>query len=431
MPDSLESIEIRSQEVQEILTKTPNGIIRWGNMVFLLLTLLIFVLTYFIKYPDIIVSEAVITTKIPPQKEYAKITGKMDTILIQDKQHVNKNSLLGVIENTAEYEDVIFLKSIVDTLKVNKHEFVFPLDMIPILFLGEIENSYAAFENNYIKYILNKNLHPFENEIKINEISVVESKRRLKTLHSQSILIKKELHFKKVDLERYRGLFEKGMISEKEFESRQLEYIQAEKSYHNMNASMSQLREAVATTKKVYKDVQITQVREEMMLLKNVIQSFNLLKKAIGDWQNKYAFVSNIDGTVSLFDYWSENQSVNQGDLVFTIIPSQNSSYVVKLKMPSINSGKLKTGQVVNIKLENYPDYEFGVLKGKVSSISDIANKEGYYNVDVSLPQKLITSYGKEIEFKHEMKASAEVITDDLRLIERFLHQFNRLIARN
>ena len=86
--------------------------------------------------------------------------------------------------------------------------------------------------------------------------------------------------------------------------------------------------------------------------------------------------------------------------------------------------------QKKNLKLQNYPDYEFGVLKGKVSLISEISNKEGFYTIDVSLPKKLITSHKKEIEFKQEMRATAEIITEDLRLIQRFFYQFNKVLKR-
>jgi len=71
----LKNIELRSEEVLEILTKVPHWMIRWGNVLFLVLILLLLFLSWFIKYPDIILSEAIITTQIPPQKEYAKTTG--------------------------------------------------------------------------------------------------------------------------------------------------------------------------------------------------------------------------------------------------------------------------------------------------------------------------------------------------------------------
>ena len=55
---------------------------------------------------------------------------------------------------------------------------------------------------------------------------------------------------------------------------------------------------------------------------------------------------------------------------------------------------------------------------------------KGLYFVDVELPQKLITSYNKEIDFKQEMQGSAEIITEDLRLIERFFYQFREVLKR-
>ena len=82
----------------------------------------------------------------------------------------------------------------------------------------------------------------------------------------------------------------------------------------------------------------------------------------------------------------------------------------------------------MNIKLENYSETEFGMLKGKVSHISLTPDIEGSYYIDVSLPQRLITSYKKEIVFKQEMSGTAEIITEDLRLIERFFYQFKSLM---
>ena len=59
-----------------------------------------------------------------------------------------------------------------------------------------------------------------------------------------------------------------------------------------------------------------------------------------------------------------------------------------------------------------------------------IPTKDGVYLIDVKLPEKLITSYNKEIVFKHEMRGTAEIITEDLSLIERFFHQFKEVFNR-
>ena len=287
MPENnhLDNIELRSEEVQQILTKVPNWMIRRGNTLFLFIIVLLLILSWIVKYPDIISSEAIITTIVPPQKEFAKVTGKIDTIFVEDTEKVNINEPLAILENTANFKDVFFLKSIIDTIKVKKNSFIFPIDKLPILFLGDIDTNYALFENNYIQYILNKELDPFSNEAIANKITTSELNRRLSNLQSQKILNKRELEFKQKDLKRSKSLFDKGVISLKEYETKQLEYLQAERNYKNMTSSISQLKESISNSKKTSKNTDISRIREEMTLLKNVIQSFNQLKKSIKDWK--------------------------------------------------------------------------------------------------------------------------------------------------
>tara|TARA_B110000908_G_scaffold171799_1_gene235952 strand:+ start:1475 stop:2785 length:1311 start_codon:yes stop_codon:yes gene_type:complete len=430
MSEHLEKIELRSEEVQEILNKVPHWMIRWGNLLLLLLIVLLFIISWFVKYPDIISSEAIITTEIPPQKEFAKVTGKIDTIFVKDNHKVIKNQSLAIIENTANLNDVFYLKSVIDTIKYTKQLFYYPIDKMPILFLGEIENEYSLFENNYIQYILNKELQPYSNDLKASKFSSFEQKRRLINLQNQKELNKKELLFKKKDLERNKSLFEKGVIAEKDYENKQLEYLQAERNYKNMLSSISSLRERISNNNKTIKGTEISKIINGISLLKKVIQSFNQLKKSIKNWEIKYVLSSKINGKISYLNYWNKNQTVNQGDLVFTIIPSENSAFIAKLKTPAQNIGKVKIGQIANIKLTNFPDYEFGVLKGKVEKISEITDKEGFYTIDVSLPTNLITSYKKKIDFKQEMRGTADIITEDLRLMERFFYQFRNILKR-
>lgn len=430
MPEVLEDIELRSEEVQEILTRVPRWMIRWGSTLFLALIIMVLAITWFVKYPDIIGSEAMLTTEIPPQKEFAQITAKIDSIFVEESQHVSENSILAVLDNTANTQDVFYLKSILDTISIKNRTIEFPLDELPILFLGDIDIAYANFENSYAAYILNRDLQPFSNDALANKISISESKGRLESLRAQYALSESELEFKKNELKRSKSLFDKGVISKQEYENKQLEILTAERNLKSMGVSISNMREAISNARKTATGTEITRTREEIQLLKSTFQAFNQLKKAIRDWENTYVLKSEIEGTVSFLGYWNKNQTVNAGDQIFTIIPSQNSNYIAKLKTPSQNSGKIKLGQEVNVKLQNFPETEFGVLKGKVTYISLTPDKEGFYLVDVALPEELITSYNKEIVFKQEMAGTAEIITEDLRLLERFFYQFKDILSR-
>ena len=423
MSKKLEEIELRSEQVQDILSYVPHWMIRYGNLLFLGLIILFFSLSWLIKYPDVIIAEALLTTKIPPEKLLSQTTGKFETILISDNSIIAKNSPIAILENTSNFKDVYKLKSIIDTIKVNTKSFYFPVNELPVLFLGDIDTQYALFENNYIQYTLNKSLQPFSNDAIANRNSISELHRRLKSSKEQLELNRSQLTLKQKDLNRYKTLFEKGTIARLEYESKQVEFLQAEQNLKSFESSISQIRESISNANNTSKGTEINKTKEEMMLLKSVIQSFRQLKKAIRVWETNYVLKSNIDGRVAFSNYWSVNQTVNQGDLLFTIIPSESSSFIAKLKTPAANSGKLKVGQNVNIKLENYPTSEFGTLQAKVNRISPIPDSEGFYLILAELPSNLITSYKKPIEFKQEMRGSAEIITEKLRLTERFFYQ--------
>ncbi|GEM_PF-3355259 len=71
---------------------------------------------------------------------------------------------------------------------------------------------------------------------------------------------------------------------------------------------------------------------------------------------------------------------------------------------------------------------EYGIVEGKVQNISLSPDEKGNYYVDVILPRGLKTSYNKNLSFDKELKGNAEIVTEDLRLIEHFFYQIRRLL---
>jgi multidrug resistance efflux pump len=421
--------QIRSEEVQDILTRVPHWMIVWGNSVVLVLLSLFLMLSYFIKYPDVIVAESKVTSVRPPQKELAQLTGKIDTILVTDNQKVQAGTILAMMQNSARLNDVLFLKHILDTLTVEQNNFTFPVDKIPLLSLGEISSSFALFETDFINYKLNNTLAPYSNKISANRLTVAEIQMRIKNLDNQKQLDAKSLEFSKNEFHRNKTLYDKGVISLQEFETKEMAYLTSERNFKNLDISLSQLKQALGDAYRNSKETQINNDIENIRLYKNAGQSLNQLKEAIKNWESTYLLTAEIDGNVSFMGVWNAHQSVNSGDLIFSIIPKETGNYIAKVKAPIQNSGKIKLGQKVNIKLFNYPDSEYGALSGTVASMSAIPNTAGFYLIDVSLQEKLITSYNIEIPFKTELSGTAEIITEDLRLIERFFYQLRGIFS--
>ncbi|MDR6968202.1 multidrug resistance efflux pump [Flavobacterium arsenatis] len=427
MPEN-KQIELRSEEVQEILTRVPSWMIRWGNVVILLLLILVLMITWFIKYPDIITTQIIITTQTPPEKLVARTSGRIEAILVVDRQSIARNTPLAVIENSANFKDIFLLKSIVDTLNLNKNTF--PFELLQSTQLGEVESTFAVFQKEYVADELNTKLQPYKVEGTAQSYEYLQLKERLTLLESQKSITQNELVLQKNDLDRHEKLYGKGIIATQEIEKQRLVYLQAEKNYKSLLSSVSQMKSSLNDLSRNTKTTKINETKENVILERNVIQSYYELKKAIRNWELNYVLRSSIEGKVTFLQIWTPSQNVAAGDDVFAIIPSESKNYIGKVKAPAQNSGKIKTGQDVNIRLANFPDREFGMLKGTIRTISLTPDKEGNLLIDISLPKGLETSYKKQITFQQEMSGTADIVTEDLRLIERLLYQFRDVFRR-
>ena len=133
-----------------------------------------------------------------------------------------------------------------------------------------------------------------------------------------------------------------------------------------------------------------------------------------------------IAGKVSMSKVWSTQQFVQQGMEVFTLVPKGGvGDIIVKAIMPPKGLGKIKIGMPANLKLDGYPQVEYGILKAELQHISllpeSIANNQISYQITLTLKNGLMTSYNKEIPFRQEMPGMAEIITEEKRIIHRVL----------
>ncbi len=104
------------------------------------------------------------------------------------------------------------------------------------------------------------------------------------------------------------------------------------------------------------------------------------------------------------------------------IVPPQTDKIIGRLLLPIAGSGKVKPGQRVILKLDSYPYYEFGTLRGLVVSKS-LVPKDNQYAILVSLPDGLKTSYHRDIPFEQQMQGTAEIVTEDKQFLQRIYEQ--------
>lgn len=419
-----DNLELRSEEVQEILSNPPIWIVRWGITLIFMFTCIILTLSFMIKYPDFVTAKVLVTTKLPTEKVISRYSGQLDKIFVKDRDTVEIRQKLAVIKNTANFSDVYTLKQITDTLHFSLKNFKFPFNKTKYLILGDVSSAYLSFEKSYIDYFLLKDLDPYTNQLGGNKVSLQELKNRLRSQKIQKKLLEQEYKLKQTDLERDKHLLEKGVISQRDYELKQLDFIQMQKSISAMAISISQMTEAISSANQTLKSTRINEQEDNTRFLKNLVQSYDMLKEAIRNWEYNYVLTSSINGIISFQDYWGVNQFVSSGSIVFSILPTDTSILVGKLLIPAQNAGKVSIGQKALIKLDNYPYQQFGMLVGEVTNFSISPNADSNYTVYVSLPNGTKTSYNKTFVFTQELLGNAEIITEDLSVAERLFYKF-------
>lgn len=422
--DHSNELNLRSEEVQEILTNPPAWIVRWGITLIFMFTVIILVLSFIISYPDFVTARVIVTTERPTEHIVARYSGALEEIYIKHGSSVVPGQKLAVLRNTAKVQDVYRLKQILDTIRPNIGELVFPIDSTSHLVLGDVEAAYINFEKSYVDYQLLMDLAPYTHQLFNNQESLEEIKQRLKNQIDQKRVLEQEYRLQKLDLGRHQKLYGKGVISQQEFESKQLEFLQIEKNVSAMAISISQMREAIATAGQALRSTKINKQEDDTRFLANLSQAYNALKKAILDWEHTYVLSSSIHGVVSFQEFWGTNQFINSGEVVFSILPEDTSNLVGKLTIPSQNAGKVTIGQKVMVKLDNFPYQQYGMMIGKVKSISISPNKEENYFVYISLPEGTTTSYNRELPFVQELLGNADIITEELSVAERIFYKF-------
>ncbi|SFM84620.1 Multidrug resistance efflux pump [Algoriella xinjiangensis] len=425
MPD-LENEKLRSDNVQEILSNPPSWIIRWGISIVFLVLLLVLTLSYIIKYPDFISARIEITSQNPPEKIETRISGKIEQVYVNNQDLVHKDQIIASIQSTANVKDVLSLKQYLENIVLDE-AFVLDRNKLSKYKLGEIQSSYTAFEKAYLDYSILRNLQPYSVDKMSNNKAIDELNAQIKTYELQRNVEVAKYKLEEKSFMRTKQLFDDGVISQNELETKRIQYLQAEQSLKALDITLSQLKQSKNSSYYTGQSVNIDEQKDKINLKSTMDQSYYQLIKEIMDLEQLYFIKSSIDGKVSFQKYWGNNQFIKYGEVICTIFPSGEKKLLGKLIVPATNTGKIKPGQKVLIKLDNYLYQQFGIIYGKVRNISLSPDSEGNYYIEVELPNRLITSYKKEIPFDKELQGSAEIVTEDLRLIERFFYQFREV----
>jgi multidrug resistance efflux pump len=431
MQEEINKIEIRSEEVQEILAYMPRWIVKSGLGLIFALILLLFIGSWYFKYPDIISSPISVTTENPPASLIARTSGKISLLLVSDKLLVIKGQILAIIENTANYGQVLELRQKLDSLQTFFFQYDTSLlqNFNPAYQLGNIQTSYSSFLKSYYEYLNFIDLDYHQLKIEAINKQLQQTKYQVSSIRKQSGLLKEDLNLAVHQFSRDSGLYAKNVIPASEFEKAQREYLQKKYSWESSLTSVVNSDIQILQLEQSILDMKLQKQEQQNQLRLQLKSAYDILKSEIDAWSLNFLFQSPISGKVSFSKIWSQNQNITVGETAFTIVPETQGQIIGKLQLPLVGSGKVKTGQLVNIKFNSFPYMEYGTVQGRIKSIAMVPEQE-FYLVSVELPQELISNYGKKLPFSQQMNGTADIITENISVLGRLFNPLRSVFKK-
>lgn len=422
-------LELHSEPVRDILGRPPGWLVRSGIGIITAAVVVILIGCRFIKYPEILQATITINAHNLPAQVKARSSGRIDTVFVEDGMHVDEGSPLALIENAANYGDVVLLKK---QLATTKRDSVWPIDQD--LRLGSIQESYLSFvqaANDYL-FFLEKDyasvlIASKKEQIKVMEENLRNQKERLRISNEQLAIA----------YDRFRidsTLYMEKAIAKVTFQESKKTYMQQQMSHQSLLSEAENLKLSLLQTKQTVTELEQGQAEQKHGYYMRLCVARDQMEAQITQWEKNYLLVSPTNGVVAITKYWQKNQNITAGETMMTVVPDGASAYFGKLYLSQRGAGKVKEGQKVDIKLDDYPYMEFGFIQVTLSSISMLPyndeTKGNVYVLEVSLPDSLVTQYGTYIPYRPEMTGVAEVITDDLSVLDRLLNPIRTVLKR-
>ncbi len=419
-------IEIRSDSVNEILGRPPKWIIRWGVTVLFSVMVILLAGSALFSYPDIISAPVMITSGKLPVQMISRSSGRIK-LFVKESDSVREKEVLAYIENPVTFDAYLSLK---ETLDNN----ISAIYNIRNLSLGSLQDYYQNLLTSVREYNEFRQMDYHNKKILQMERQLKSQSRNIKFLETQAVLSNEQLKIASKMFERDSLLFTRSAISSLELERSKSTYLSVVQQYESALFACNSAQITLSQTKQNINDTRKEKSDLERKYGQSINSALEVLKAKIAEWELQYLLVSPVDGKVSLTQYWQNNQNINNGEMLMTIIPAGASFVIGKIYLPLAGAGKVERGQRVNIKLDNYPYMEFGLLQTSVASISAspiTQNNQKQLVVTLDFKERLITNYTIEIPVNEEMTGTAEIITKDLSAFERIANPVKYLLKKN
>ena len=418
-----------SNEVQEIISYRPHWIIRRGNVFFFCTLVLLCAFAWVIHYPDIIKGSMKLAAINAPKLLVARSEGKLEKLLATNEQQVVKGQTLAFLQSTADHDQVLAFQRWINQIEpyiISNRLEILLVDTLPVFDqLGELESDYPEFQSTLKEtlQILNNGYYQRKKNALLKDMAYLSSIKD--NTEQQQQLLKQDVDLQQLELNANETLAKEKIIAPLELNQIKSKVIGKQQSLQQVEARLIDNDVEQHDKQKEILDVQKLIIDQQQKFRSQLFS----IKSKVEAWVQRYVVTAPVSGKVLFASFLQENQLLTTGEELF-YVQAPEARYYGQLTVSQAGLGKIKPGQRVLVRVRSFPSNEFGYIAGVVTYISSIPTTNDSFLIKVDLPKGLQTNYNKTIFFRNNLIADAEVITDNRRLVERFLGQLKDVTRR-
>lgn len=417
-----------SEEAQEILGRIPSWTIRWGITVIFGIFAGIILGCCFIRYPERVNGTVTITTGISPVDVVAKSGGTVELISVSNGDSVREGDILGVIHTGADYRDILSVDTCLSDFAGHPlEEAVFDARLYRKYLMGDLQEDWSSFVAFCRKYRNYRTRNVIQKKMALIEERISKQKEYYLQMQSHISAMMENLRYEEKTFRRDSSLYRKNVVSEQKYNESARRLLQARNTIISFRTQMTSTELAIIQLEQQLVELSIQEEDEILAYEQEIRTRMERLSAEMSSWKMTYLLTAPISGHVSFVRKWDEGQFINSRDHYLTVVPCAPQSTIGIVRIPQAGFGKVSVGQKVNVKLDGYPYMEYGMLVGTIGYLSSVPeesdNTQGVpqYTAEILFPNGMVSTYGKELRMIQKMDGTAEIITEERRLIMRFI----------
>ncbi len=420
--------------MDDLVMNPPNWLLKSGVSIMAFAVGLALILSWIIKYPDKINASFMLTSENPPIEIVSHISAEIDTFLVKDQQEVTAGQLLLTLKSTADWQHIKQLSGWLEKMElIPDLQTLVALDIPSGLRIGELQAPYEILQHSIYgaRQFLAEDLTQQKLSAVESEIKQIAQLNR--SLARQESIFQQELDLDEKDHDRSTQLNQDKSISDRDLEISQGELLQKYRELESMRSGIIQNE-----IRKRQLQGRLIELQHELRQNLNTYyhtlqQNISTLKEAVRTWLEDHLVHSPRSGHITFVEGLSSGRFIEATRPIASVLPLSGKGKITgRAYVPLQGVGAIKLGDEINIRLDAYPEQEYGMLRGQIDKISPLPAKtdEGkhFYLMETYLPDVLSTTHGEVIPFMQQLVGNATIITREKRLLERLFEKLTGIL---